>query len=129
MVSTNIYFGRFLTSYWQRWTSAPEVTVRAQISGSGRIAVIASDMDGQRRTVAAAGVADGAPLELTAPIDRFVDGGALWLEMSTGPETLAVRDVQWQVTPRRTVRPAALVICTHNRPRDCTNILRRVAGW
>jgi len=28
--------------------------------------------------------------------------------MSTGPETLIVRDVQWQVTPRRTVRPAAL---------------------
>lgn len=128
MVSTNTYFGRFPACYWQRWTSAPEVTVRAQTSGSGRIAVIASDMDGQRRTVVAAGVADDAPLELTAPIDRFVDGGALWLEMSTGPETLAVRDLQWQVTPRRTVRPAALVICTHNRPRDCTNILLALAA-
>lgn len=128
LVSTKTYFGRFPASYWQRWTSALEVTVRAQTSGSGRIAVIASDMDGERRTVAATEVADDAPLELTAPIDRFVDGGALWLEMTTGPETLTVRDVQWQVAPRRTVRPAALVICTHNRPRDCTNILLALAA-
>ncbi|MGZ4518509.1 MAG: glycosyltransferase [Mycobacteriaceae bacterium] len=126
-LSTNTYFGRFPASYWQRWTSVTEVRVRAQTSGRGQIAVVASDMDGDRRTVATAEIADGAPLELTAPIDRFVDGGALWLELTTGPDVLTVRDVQWQVTPRKEVRPAAVVICTHNRPDDCTNILVALA--
>ncbi|MGZ6816542.1 MAG: glycosyltransferase, partial [Mycobacteriaceae bacterium] len=76
MLSTNTFFGRFPASYWQRWTSVTEVRVRAQTSGRGQISVVASDMDGDRRTVATAEIADGAPLELTAPIDRFVDGGA-----------------------------------------------------
>ena len=128
MVSTNTYFGRFPASYWQRWTSATEVQVQARVSGSGRVAIIASDIDGDRRTVAGTEVHEDGLLELTAAIDRFVDGGALWLEMRTGSETLTVSDVQWHVVPTKAIRPAALVICTHNRPKDCTNILLALAA-
>lgn len=128
LVSMNTYFGRFPASYWQRWTSATEVHVVAQTSGRGTIRLIASDMAGARRTIATAELADGAALALSAPIDRFVDGGALWLELMTGSEALTVQDVQWQVAPRAAVRPAALVICTHNRADDCTNNLTALAA-
>ncbi len=39
--------------------------VRAQNSGRGRIAVMASEMDGHHRTIATAEVADDAPLRST----------------------------------------------------------------
>ena len=50
-VSGNTYFGRFPASYWQRWTTAKSVAVEAEVSGSGQLAVRASDMEGEPRTV------------------------------------------------------------------------------
>ncbi|WP_127781665.1 glycosyltransferase [Rhodococcus sp. X156] len=128
VVSLNTYFGRFPASYWQRWTPVTEVRLTAWASGAGRVSVLASDMDGDPRTVATADVVEDGPLEMLLAIDRFVDGGALWAELSTGPDVLVVRDMQWEVVPPRPVRRAAVVICTHNRPDDCVNILEALAG-
>lgn len=127
-VSTNTYFGRFPASYWQRWTATTEVCVNAHTSGTGRIAVIASDIYGDRRTVAVAEVADGKQLDLSARIDRFLDGGALWLEMTTGADRLTVSDVRWAVEPPEALRAAAVVICTFNRADDCATTLAALAA-
>src|SRR5690242_4823794 len=52
-VSMDTYFGRFPASYWQRWTVVSEVHAEVTVSGSGRVALVASDPKGETRTVAA----------------------------------------------------------------------------
>jgi galactofuranosylgalactofuranosylrhamnosyl-N-acetylglucosaminyl-diphospho-decaprenol beta-1,5/1,6-galactofuranosyltransferase len=125
--SSNTYFGRFPASYWQRWTAVTEVEVAATVHGQGRMSVVASDMEGVTRTVAVRDVTDSGKVSLTAKIDRFLDGGALWVEWETGPERLRVEDMAWTVEPPEKLRPVAAVICTYNRADDCVNTLTAIA--
>ena len=130
VVSTNTYFGRFPASYWQRWTVTTEVQLTVEVAGTGRIALHASDHEGKPRVVATQDVRGTAHSEvvLTGPIDKFNDGGAMWLELSTDEQALTVHQVRWTVAPPPALRPTALVICTHNRVTDCLNTLEAVAG-
>ncbi|MGH3787371.1 MAG: glycosyltransferase [Pseudonocardiaceae bacterium] len=124
-LSTNTYFGRFPASYWQRWTDATQVEVSMITRGTGRISVRASDTAGDARTVATVAV-EGAQHEqvrFTARIDRFVDGGAMWLEASTGEAELVLDAVRWSVAKPQRVHPVAVVICTYNRADDCLHTL------
>ena len=75
--------GRFHATYWQRWTAVGEVEVTARVSGTGRVRLMASDANKVWRIVAAEDVhdADGLGVRLVGQIDRFVDGGGLWLEL------------------------------------------------
>lgn len=129
-VSTNTYFGRFPATYWQRWTVAKDVEVSLRATGSGRLAVFASDQDGETRIVATQDVhdADGATIRLTAKIDRFADGGALWLDATTGDAELVLDQVTWSVVPPKTLRKTAVGICTCNRVEDCLNTLTALAA-
>ncbi|MCF6744550.1 glycosyltransferase family 2 protein [Blastococcus sp. KM273128] len=129
-VSTDTYFGRFAASYWQRWTSARSVDLHATVSGAGLLRVMASDSEGNSRTVAAEQVreAQDRPLTLTLALDRFVDGGAFWLELEAGADGLVVDDVQWSVAATRPRRATAVVICTYNRADDCLATLRTLAA-
>ena len=107
-LSTNAFFGRFPASYWQRWTEVTQVEVSAIVRGTGRITVRASDSAGDARTVATVMV-EGAQHEqvrLSARIGRFVDGGAMWLEASTGEAALVLDTVtgRWP-GPRGIVEP------------------------
>ncbi|WP_026453499.1 glycosyltransferase [Saccharomonospora iraqiensis] len=129
-VSGNTYFGRFPASYWQRWTTARSVTVEATVAGSGRLAVRASDVEGEPRTVAVRTVADveDEAVVLEAPVDKFLDGGALWLDVETeAGERVTVSDVRWTVEAPERVRPTAVTICTMNRADDCLANLRALA--
>src|SRR5690606_15270496 len=122
---------RFPASYWQRWTTVRSVTVEAVVSGSGRLAVRASDVDGQPRTIAARAVTDVVQRTVTleAKLDKFLDGGALWLDLETDAlERLTVSQVRWTVEAPETVRPTAVTICTMNRADDCPSNLRTLAG-
>jgi galactofuranosylgalactofuranosylrhamnosyl-N-acetylglucosaminyl-diphospho-decaprenol beta-1,5/1,6-galactofuranosyltransferase len=134
-VSTNTYFGRFPASYWQRWTTATEVRLEVVVSGSGQLSISASDRYGTPRVVAAtevprrgSGTATEQQVTLTTKIDRFVDGGALWLELDTQEHGMTVREVRWSVTAPRRLRPTAVVVCTYNRPDDCLNTLEVLGG-
>jgi galactofuranosylgalactofuranosylrhamnosyl-N-acetylglucosaminyl-diphospho-decaprenol beta-1,5/1,6-galactofuranosyltransferase len=126
---TNTYFGRFHATYWQRWTRITEVEVEAAVSGSGRLRVFASDTNKVWRIVAAQTVQDGAGrrVRLTAPIDRFLDGGGMWLEASTEDGELTVRDVRWTVRAPRPVSRTDVVICTYNRVDECLDTLQAMA--
>ena len=64
-------------------------------------------------------------VRLVAQIDRFVDGGGLWLELTTESGPMTVDDVRWSVSAPRPQRPTAVVICTYNRVDDCLNTLSR----
>ncbi|MHA6619272.1 glycosyltransferase [Pseudonocardia sp. DLS-67] len=128
-VSTNTYFGRFHATYWQRWTDVGEVEVSAVASGTGRLRLIASDTNKVWRIVAAVDVEDGeaTTVRLVGPVDRFVDGGGMWLEIATETDELTVSDVRWTVATTRPVPPTDIAITTHNRVDDCLNTLQALA--
>lgn len=125
--TSNTYFGRFPASYWQRWTAVTEVEIVATVQGQGRMSVVASDVNGETRTVAVREVADAGKVSLTAAIDRFVDGGALWVEWEAGAEQLRVEDMAWTVESPEKLRPVAAVICTYNRADECVATLTAIA--
>jgi galactofuranosylgalactofuranosylrhamnosyl-N-acetylglucosaminyl-diphospho-decaprenol beta-1,5/1,6-galactofuranosyltransferase len=125
--TTNTYFGRFPASYWQRWTAVTEVEVVATVSGRGRMSVLASDPEGESRTVAAVDITEAGKVSLTAAVDRFVDGGALWVEWETSDAELQIEELAWTVASPERLRPVAAVICTYNRADDCVNTLTAIA--
>ncbi|UUV28421.1 glycosyltransferase [Amycolatopsis roodepoortensis] len=130
-VSGNTYFGRFPASYWQRWTDVTEVQVEAVVSGDGQLSVGASDIEGDARVVAAE-IVTGAKQQkvtLTAKLDKFYDGGALWLDLETeGGQSLSVEKVRWTVEAPEKIRPTAVTICTMNRADDCLSNLQALAA-
>jgi galactofuranosylgalactofuranosylrhamnosyl-N-acetylglucosaminyl-diphospho-decaprenol beta-1,5/1,6-galactofuranosyltransferase len=128
-VDTNTYFGRFPATQWQRWTDTGQVQLLARVHGSGRLSLLASDGDGQSRVVENVAVSAPAPkwVELRADLNRFADGGALWLEAFTGREGLTLSDVGWHVAGPEHSRAAAVVFCTFNRADDCLVTLRTLA--
>ncbi|MDM7488881.1 glycosyltransferase [Rhodococcus sp. CSLK01-03] len=129
-IETDTYFGRFPASYWQRWTAVTEVAFVAEVDGDGRLELVATDARGRRRIVATTAVSsNGTPTTVTVstPVDRFVDGGALFARISTGSGELTVANARWTVPAPKTLRPAAVVICTFNRADDCAATLAAMA--
>ncbi len=131
-VSTNTYFGRFHATYWQRWTDVPQVRAELRASGTGRVRLMASDtnkvwriVDGVEIYTAVDGVAE---ITLVGPVDRFLDGGGMWLEITTETGVLTVSDVRWTVETTRPVAVTDVVICTYNRVDDCLDTLTALAG-
>jgi len=129
-VSTGGYFGRFPASYWQRWTVVDRVDVELVAYGSGKVSLIASDVDGETRVVAAQLVTDakGDTVRFSTALDKFLDGGALWLDFTTDDADLAVEALRWTVEPPAELRPTSVVICTFNRPADCVGTLAALAA-
>lgn len=129
VVSTNTYFGRFHATYWQRWTDVPDVEVDLVVSGTGRVRLMASDTNKVWRIVDAheADGAEGAAVRLTGAVDRFVDGGGMWLEITTETGGLTVSGVHWTVPVLRPVPTTDVVICTFNRVDDCLDTLTAMA--
>ncbi|GAY09192.1 glycosyltransferase [Pseudonocardia sp. N23] len=129
LLTTNAYFGRVHATYWQRWTDVTELQVSLVVSGSGRVRVMASDTNRIPRIAAAQDVAEAqaVTLRFDVKLDRFMDGGGLWLELSTGGAELTVSDVRWSVAEVAAPRPASMVICTFNRVDDCLNTLEALA--
>jgi galactofuranosylgalactofuranosylrhamnosyl-N-acetylglucosaminyl-diphospho-decaprenol beta-1,5/1,6-galactofuranosyltransferase len=128
-VHTNTYFGRFHATYWQRWTNIPEVEVTATLSGTGRIRLMASDTNKVWRIIAATDVdadvdGDDVAVRMVAPIDRFIDGGGMWVELTTETGELTASDLRWTVSTGRPVPRTDMVICTYNRVEDCLNTLQ-----
>ena len=128
-VGTNTYWGRFHATYWQRWTAVGEVEVTALVSGTGRVRLMASDANKVWRIVAAEDVhdADALAVRLVAQVDRFVDGGGLWLELTTETAPMTGGYGRCSGAPPRPPRPTSVVICTHNRVDDCLNTLTAMA--
>jgi galactofuranosylgalactofuranosylrhamnosyl-N-acetylglucosaminyl-diphospho-decaprenol beta-1,5/1,6-galactofuranosyltransferase len=130
-VSGNTYFGRFPASYWQRWTDVTQVTLEAVVTGEGKLSLGASDVEGDPRVVAAKEIqgAEAGTVKLDAKLDKFFDGGALWLDLETeAGQQLTVERVRWTVEPPERIRPTAVTICTMNRADDCLGNLQALAG-
>src|SRR5699024_6507657 len=97
-----------------------------------RIRLRATDIAGHERTVATAVTAPGAAqtVRLTAPLTAFLDGGALFLELTAvGGETVFA-DVRWTVDGSETHAHGglAVAICTFNRADDCAATVAALAA-
>ncbi|MFD9615084.1 hypothetical protein ACFWWS_37555 [Streptomyces sp. NPDC059083] len=123
-VNTNTYFGRFAAAYWQRWTKVTEVEVGMTLEATGkvRIRLAASDIAGHRRVVDTAVVKETGRVVLRAPLDMYIDGGALWLEIEALGGEAVITDLEWTAAAPEQVRPVAIAICTFNRAPDRTEM-------
>jgi galactofuranosylgalactofuranosylrhamnosyl-N-acetylglucosaminyl-diphospho-decaprenol beta-1,5/1,6-galactofuranosyltransferase len=129
-VDTNTYFGRFPASYFQRWTTVSEVQLKLAFDTSTRARVLlrGSDIHGGARTVDSAEVDGTGSVVLTARLNEYVDGGALWMECTAVGGPLTITDLEWTAPAPPTIRPAAIAICTFNRADDCATNVAAVAG-
>jgi galactofuranosylgalactofuranosylrhamnosyl-N-acetylglucosaminyl-diphospho-decaprenol beta-1,5/1,6-galactofuranosyltransferase len=130
-VTTDTYFGRFPASYWQRWTVVDQMEVELLATGSGTVTLIVSDSAGDTRIVTAHELdgADHASVKFTQRLDKYLDGGSFWLDISTGDDAeLVIEQLRWTVAPPAELRPTAIVICTFNRADDCVNTLQSLAA-
>lgn len=127
---TNTYFGRFAASYWQRWTTVTEVwaSMVLDVTKQARVRVVASDIAGHRRIIETAEITTSGPLTLTAPLDQYVDGGALWLEFEAIGGELGISAQTWSATAPDHMRPVAIAICTFNRAADCAETVAALAS-
>ncbi|WP_378735836.1 glycosyltransferase [Nocardia brasiliensis] len=127
---TNTYFGRFAASYWQRWTTVTEVRAAMvlDVTKKARVRLVASDIAGHRRIIDTAQVTANGPLTLTAPLDQYVDGGAIWLEFDAIGGDLGITEVSWTTVAPDRIRPVAIAICTFNRAEDCAHTVAALAS-
>ncbi|WP_067845807.1 glycosyltransferase [Nocardia lijiangensis] len=127
---TNTYFGRFAASYWQRWTTVTEVraTMVLDVTKKASVRLVASDIAGHRRIIETAKVDASGPLTLTAPLDQYVDGGAIWLEFDADGGELGISELTWSSAAPERVRPVAIAICTFNRAADCAETVAALAS-
>ena len=130
IVDTNTYFGRFEASYWQRWTSVTELTVRVSVETTGQLDVLvrASDIGSHVRTVDVVHHHGDGMAVLHVPVDAFTDGGAMWLELHAVDAPATVSEVVWSTTTTRPARRAAVAICTFNRADDCAATVDSLAS-
>lgn len=122
--SLNTYFGRFAASYWQRYTALNTVVLsfayECAEGGELLLQVNASDAGGRGRPIREVRLTGCGTHEVELAVDRFVDGGGLWFDITAHSAAVTVGGVQWFATqPPRVERNASVVICTHNRPADC----------
>jgi galactofuranosylgalactofuranosylrhamnosyl-N-acetylglucosaminyl-diphospho-decaprenol beta-1,5/1,6-galactofuranosyltransferase len=129
IVTTDTYFGLLPASYFQRWTDVTEIRLKLAYDSSGgaRLALRASDLHGNPRTIGSSRVDGAGTTSLVARVNEFVDGGSLWIDCYATDGRLTVSEVEWVVAAPATIRSAALVICTFNRPEACAGTLSTVA--
>jgi galactofuranosylgalactofuranosylrhamnosyl-N-acetylglucosaminyl-diphospho-decaprenol beta-1,5/1,6-galactofuranosyltransferase len=129
-VDTNTYFGRFPASYFQRWTTVKEVQLNLAFQGAAptRVLLRASDANGNIRTLKSTEVDGTGTAAISAALNEFTDGGALWMECTAVHGPVTITDLEWTVPAPAAIRPAAIAICTFNRPDDCAATLAAITG-
>ena len=129
-VDTNTYFGRLPASYFQRWTTVTDVQLKLvfNTSSPARLLLRGSNIHGGVRTIASTEVDGTGTAVLSARLNEFVDGGALWMECTAVGGPLTITDLEWTAPAPPTIRPAAITICTFNRADDCATNVAAVAG-
>ncbi len=129
-VDTNTYFGRLPASYFQRWTTVDEVQLKLvfETSSQARLLLRGSDAHGDERTIKSVEVDGTGTAVMSARLNEFVDGGALWMECTAVGGPLKITDLEWTAPAPPTIRPTAIAICTFNRADECATTIAAVAG-
>ncbi len=155
-VSFETYFNAFPASYWRRWTNLDNVVLRLELSGTARVDIYRSKIDGARIAVTGEVVGDlGAAAEgaeakvdgkdvhvceIPVPLTQFEDGGWIWFDLTCETDVV-VHSAGWysdieapsQTYPDGTEHPApegrvTIGIPTFNRPTDAVAALEALSS-
>lgn len=155
-VSFETYFNAFPASYWRRWTNLDNVVLRLEISGTARVDIYRSKIDGARIAVTGqvvgslADASEGAAAkvdedninvcEIAVPLTQFEDGGWIWFDLTCETDVV-IHSAGWysdiaapsQTYPDGTEHPApegrvTIGIPTFNRPTDAVAALEALSS-
>ena len=155
-VSFETYFNAFPASYWRRWTNLDNVILRLELSGTARVDIYRSKIDGARIAVTGEVVGDlGAAAEgaeakvdgkdvhvceIPVPLTQFEDGGWIWFDLTCETDVV-IHSAGWysdieapsQTYPDGTEHPApegrvTIGIPTFNRPTDAVAALEALSS-
>ena len=122
------YFNAFPSSYWRRFTSVREVTLRVLTTGPGTLVVYRSSARGAVARVTSRRLDGVSTQHLDLPLGSFVDGGWYWFDLVAGTDALVLDSAEWCVAgtgegpaPRITVG-----ITTFDRPASCAALLSQL---
>ncbi|GAA3036162.1 glycosyltransferase [Gordonia defluvii] len=127
-VSFETYFNAFAASYWRRWSTLKSVVLRVELTGTARVDLYRSKIDGSRIGIGGDLVpvdADGrGAIEFELDLGPFEDGGWIWFDLTTDTDTEII-SAGW-FSPVASPNPDATVtvgIPTFNRPTDAVAAL------
>ncbi|WP_243713247.1 glycosyltransferase [Actinomadura sp. 6K520] len=140
------YFNAFPASYWRRWTSVDEVTLRVRIRGQATVIVYRSSAKGHVQRVDSARMdGDEADNSIARKVDHlreddvheksirltlspFMDGGWYWMDILAGERDAVLERADWCAEAGH-VRQGrvSLGITTFNRPTFCADQLLALA--
>jgi galactofuranosylgalactofuranosylrhamnosyl-N-acetylglucosaminyl-diphospho-decaprenol beta-1,5/1,6-galactofuranosyltransferase len=129
-VSFASYFNAFPASYWKRWTTISDVTLRVRLRGAGRIEVYRSKSNGDVVHLTGAPVhaeQDWEIFEFRTTLKPFEDGGWLWFDVFTENVELTVSEAVWLSDEPVPMKKLAVGTTTFNRLDDCIASLLALA--
>lgn len=90
-VSFESYFNAFAASYWRRWSILESVVLRVEVSGTARVDMYRSKIDGSRIGIGGDLVptdeAGRGVIEFEVDLGPFEDGGWIWFDVTTDTDT------------------------------------------
>lgn len=121
--SLQTYFAAFPAALWMRMAGAGRVTLVGDVRGA---AVVRVTVRG------AAGLRGGSVETASGPFRQettLVPGDEwVWAELETGDDAAVLSDLRWELDDEADLGSAAVCITTHDRPQDCLEVLRALAG-
>ncbi len=129
-VSFASYFNAFPASYWKRWTTVTDVTLRLRMKGAGRVELYRSKPNGDVVHLTGAPVhaeQDWETFEFRTTLKPFEDGGWLWFDVFTENVELTVSEAVWLSDEPIPMKRLAVGTTTFNRLDDCVVSLLALA--
>ncbi|MGW4332045.1 glycosyltransferase [Rhodococcus koreensis] len=134
-VSFASYFNAFPASYWRRWSILSSVALRVDVTGTCRVDVYRSKVDGTRIAIDGAVVAVDAggrgTAEFEIDLGPFEDGGWIWFDI-TADSRVEVVSAGWyapaEAPDTNITGQVTAGIPTFNRPVDAVAALRALSS-
>ena len=127
-LSLATYFNAFPASYWKRWTTLREVTLHAELEGSGTLTIYKSNARGNLQRVESFEISGPTMLDVPLSLAPFGDGGWYWFDLTGGDEKLTLRAAEWRAADNgKSDVTVTLQITTMNKPDYCLRNLRLLA--
>ncbi|MBO2454342.1 glycosyltransferase [Actinomadura barringtoniae] len=129
-VSFCTYFNAFPASYWRRWSTVDEVTLRVRVRGEATILIYRSTGKGHLERIKSLHVDSDTPVEETVelPLAPFIDGGWYWFDIVADGRTAVLEQAEWCADTPVARGTATVGITTFNRPKFCVEQLVALAG-
>lgn len=128
-ISFGTYFNAFPASYWRRWTTVEQVTLRIRLRGEATVMLYRSTSKGHSWPEQAVHAGGEGPqdLEFDLSLRPFIDGGWYWFDLLASDRDVVLEEADWSaVTDRLHSGRLSIGITTFNRPGYCVDQLRNL---